>query len=361
MLFLAKDDAYRQFSKALGLPDGARAELAAIPPATLEARQHRQFDEMVAFTQRLVERSEAVRSIETAPRYWDQAIGPLKAQAGPVNPHVNPRYDSPRWEGLEVRFDVLPDVFGYGVLLRPKDLKPGERRPVVVVQHGLNGRPEFLFNEKEGRNLEVYRNFAATLADLGYVVYVPQNPYIGDFRPIARLANPLGLSLYSFIIPQYERVLDWLESLPYVDRSRIGYYGLSYGGKTALRVPPLLKRFAVVVCGGDFNEWIRKLTTTEAIYTYMFTPEYEILEYNMAHLAGHAELAMLLAPTPFMVERGHRDGVGVDEWVSYEYAKVRRYYDEKGWGDRTAIAYFNGPHRVDGAEALPFLRKWLGR
>jgi hypothetical protein len=71
-------------------------------------------------------------------------------------------------------------------------------------------------------------------------------------------------------------------------------------------------------------------------------------------------MAMLLAPVPFMVERGHRDGVGVDEWVSYEYAKVRRYYDEQGWGDRTAIAFFNGPHRVDGVEALRFLKRFLG-
>ncbi|MCC7155435.1 MAG: dienelactone hydrolase family protein [Bryobacterales bacterium] len=359
-LILAQGNAFNLFAEALHVPDG-RTEMASIPPASVPARLHRQFDEMAAFTQKLVERSETVRSLDTAPRFWDQAIGLLKPVAGPVNPMIASRYSSEKWEGLEVRFDVLPDVFGYGVLLRPRDLKPGEKRPAVVVQHGLRGRPEFLFNEKSGRNLDVYRNFAATLADLGYVVYVPQNPYIGDFRPIARLANPLGLSLYSFIIAQYERMLDWLGALPYVDRDRIGYYGLSYGGKTALRAPPLLKRFAVVVCAGDFNEWIRKLTSTEAVYSYMFTPEYEILEYNMAHLASHAELAMLLAPTPFMVERGHRDGVGADEWVAYEYAKVRRYYDENGWGGRTAIAYFNGPHRVDGAEALPFLRKWLGR
>ena len=37
--------------------------------------------------------------------------------------------------------DVYPDVFASGVLLVPKDMKPGERRPVVVCQHGLEGGP----------------------------------------------------------------------------------------------------------------------------------------------------------------------------------------------------------------------------
>ena len=80
----------------------------------------------------------------------------------------------------------------------------------------------------------------------------------------------------------------------------------------------------------------------------------------MAHVASHAELAMLIAPRHFMVERGHRDGVGIDEWVASEYARVRRFYDEKGIGDRTRIAYFNGPHRVDGPDAIAFLESVLG-
>jgi hypothetical protein len=35
------------------------------------------------------------------------------------------------------------------------------------------------------------------------------------------------------------------------------------------------------------------------------------------------EMAALMVPRPFMVERGHHDGVAPDEWVASEYAKVR--------------------------------------
>ena len=69
--------------------------------------------------------------------------------------------------------------------------------------------------------------------------------------------------------------------------------------------------------------------------SYMFTNEYEIWEWNLGRTFNYAEMAALIAPRPFMVERGHDDGVGIDEWVNYEFAKVRRLYNKLGIGDRT--------------------------
>ena len=293
---------------------------------------------------------------------WDEVIGRLPASTLPLDVKTRRSYHSAKWDGYEVVYDVQPDVFGYGVLLLPRDIKPGERRPVLVGQHGLEGRPQSMFGlrEKEG-DFHYYQNIGDKFADLGYVVYLPQNPYIGDFRKINRLANPLGWSLFSFILAQHDRALDWLSSLPYVDPARIGFYGLSYGGKTALRVPPLLDRYALSVCSGDFNEWVRKITTVDDSNSYMFTREYEMPEFNLAGVANHAEMAKMMAPRPFMVERGHRDGVGFDEWVAFEYAKVKRFYDEMGIGDRTELEYFNGPHMIHGVGTVEFIRKYLKR
>src|SRR5207302_2082512 len=136
------------------------------------------------------------------------------------------------------------------------------------------------------------------------IVYAPQNPYIGGntFRQLQRKANPLGLTMFAFIVRQHERTLDWLAGLPFVDEKRIGFYGLSYGGKTALRVPPLLPRYALSICSGDFNEWVYKVTTVDEPYSYMFTNEWEIPEFNLANIANHAEMAEMMAPRPFMVE-----------------------------------------------------------
>jgi len=309
-----------------------------------------------------------------APEYrsklWDGPIGRLPGSTGPLNLRTRLAYRDKAWDGYDVVYDVAPEVFGYGVLLIPKGIARGERRPVVVAQHGLEGRPQDMFGcpeidrQPDGSytgNFHYYQNVGSRLAERGYVVYMPQNPYIGDFRPINRLANPLGLSLFSFILAQHGRMLDWVSSLPYVDASKIGFYGLSYGGKTAVRVPPLLERYALSICSGDYNEWIWKVTTTDYPFSYMFPGEWEMDGFGLRSVANHSEMAKLMAPRPFMVERGHRDGVGIDAWVAYEYAPVKRFYDEMGIGDQTEFEYFNGPHMMHLQGTLEFLRKHLGR
>jgi dienelactone hydrolase len=320
------------------------------------ARQRRMVLEIERFLLRLVPQLEKKRTADRE-KLRDELIGELPEDNTPLRPRTRELENG----GYEVMLDIAPDVIAYGVLLLPKDMKPGERRPTVVMQHGLNGRPQSLYGQTSGRDLEVYGNVGQRLADEGFVVYMPQNPYIHDFRPISRLANPLGLTLFSVIQRQHSRMLDWLSAQPFVDAKRIGFYGLSYGGKTALRVPPLEDRYALSICSGDFNEWVRKLIDPAERYSYMLTKEYEILEFNLAGIASHAEMATMIAPRPFMVERGHRDGVGIDEWVGYEYAKVKRFYDEAGIGDRTEIAWFNGPHRIDGRATIAFLKKYLGK
>ena len=93
--------------------------------------------------------------------------------------------------------------------------------------------------------------------------------------------------------------------------------------------------------------------------SYLFTGEYEIFEWNLGHTFNYAEMAALIAPRPFMVERGHDDGVAPDEWVAHEFARVRRFYDKLGIGDRAEIEFFNGPHTINGVGTFRFLHKHL--
>ncbi len=341
-----------------------------------QGRLQRQFNQMIEFTQRLVRQSHfrreefwskadasSIEKWQTSCRFyrqylWEEVIGRLPSPTMPANPRTRLILDQPRWRGYEVMLDVWPGVFAYGVLLVPKDLKAGERRPVVVCQHGLEGRPTDVVDPKIEN---CYHTFGAKLADRGFIVYAPQNPYIGEdrFRMIQRKANPLKLSLFSFIIGQHERTLEWLASLPFVDGGRMAFYGLSYGGKTAVRVPPILERYCLSICSGDFNEWIYKNTNMDHAMSYMFTGEWEMPEFDLGNTFNYAEMASLMVPRPFMVERGHDDGVALDEWVAWEYAKVRRLYDRLGIGDRTAIEFFNGVHQISGKGTFEFLEHHL--
>ena len=295
-------------------------------------------------------------------RFNHEVIGEFQTPNVPLNPRSRKILETEKWTGYEVTLDVWKDVFAWGYLLLPKDIKPNERRPVVVCQHGLEGLPiDTITRNQQSRAFRAYKGFAAELADRGFVVFAPHNPYRGRdaFRVLQRKANPLGKSLFSIIVPQHNRILDWLETQPYVDKKRIGFYGLSYGGKSAMRIPALEPRYCLSICSADFNEWIRKNTTVDARYSYIFTGEYEIFEYDLGHTFNYAEMAALIAPRPFMVERGHHDGVAPDEWVAYEFAKVRRLYAQLKIPERTEIEYFNGPHTINGQATYDFLHHHL--
>ncbi len=411
----------------LKMPTEAAMNALKVPeinPEVLQGQQKRLIDELVRHTQMLLARSDKVRaklwkdvdrsSVEAwekqAPKYremvYNSFIGKLDpATVGP-NPRTRKVIDEETHVGYEVVLDLHPTekwseddpgVFAGGILLLPKDLKKGEQRPVVVCQHGLEGIPmDTITLDEANRAFRAYKGFSTQLVKRGFIVYAPQNPYRGydDFRVLQRKSNPLGRSLFSYIIPQHRQTLKWLASLDYVDSARIAFYGLSYGGKTAVRVPPFLANdfgfsaeldipfrsdsfkidgpskkgepvelappaYCLSICSADFNEWIRKNVSAEDRYSYIYTGEYEIFEWNMGHVANYAELSWLMAPRPFMVERGHDDGVAPDEWVGWEFAKVRRHYDKLGIGEDTEIEWFNGPHTINGQGTFRFLHKHL--
>ena len=287
-----------------------------------------------------------------------EVIGEFDLPLMEFNARSRKSWDTEKWTGHEVVLDVFPDVFAYGVLLLPKDLKPGEKRPVVVCQHGLEGRPTDVFL---GDN-PAYHDFAAKLCEQGFITFSPQNPYIfkDRFRTLQRKAQPLGKSLFSIIVPQHQQIVDWLQTQPFVDPDHIAFYGLSYGGKSAMRIPALVTDYCLSICSADFNEWVLKNASTRENFSYMWTDEYEIFEWDLGSKFNYAEMAALICPRPFMVERGHFDGVGEDEWVGYEYAKIRHLYAAKlNIGDRTEIEWFVGPHTINGQGTYRFLHRHL--
>jgi hypothetical protein len=116
---------------------------AGTPPADRRrnfdpsARLHRQFDELIEFTQLLVQRSPQRRAEfwsktdafsperwkqSTRPHrdyIWQEVIGRVAAAYLPLNVRTRLIYDEPRYRGYEVVLDVWPGVIAYGILLVP--------------------------------------------------------------------------------------------------------------------------------------------------------------------------------------------------------------------------------------------------
>jgi len=341
------------------------------------ARQARQMQEIDDHNQWLLKKSPLVRkefmskldtssvaayekSVEQYREHFrHEVIGHFDLELLPSNPKTRLVEETEKWTRYEVVLDVFEDVIAYGLITIPKGIKPDERRPVVVCQHGLEGRPQSTIGEEQE---QYYSRFATVLAERGFVTFAPQNLYIfrDRFRSLQRKSYLIKKTLFSTIVPQHQQIVNWLKQQPFVDGKRIAFYGLSYGGKSAMRIPPLVTDYCLSICSADFNEWVRKNASTQHTFSYMWTGEYEIFEWNLGSTFNYAEMAYLICPRPFMVERGHFDGVGVDEWVAYEYAKIRFLYAAKlKIPGQTEIEWFDGPHKINGVATYKFLHKHL--
>ena len=346
-------------------------------PTDVNAREVAQAHEIEAHTQWFLTKSLSIRqdffkdldtssveayekTIEPYREYFKhETIGHFELPLKVMNPRTRFVEESDKWTRYEVVLDVFEDVIAYGLITIPKGIGEDEQRPVVVCQHGLEGRPQDVIGEQSS---QYYSAFATKLAERGFITFAPQNLYIfkDRFRTLQRKSYPQRKTLFSTIVPQHQQIVNWLKSLQNVDGNRIAFYGLSYGGKSAMRIPPLVTDYCLSICSADFNEWVFKNATTQHNFSYMFTGEYEIFEWNLGGTFNYAEMAYLICPRPFMVERGHFDGVGKDQWVGYEFGRVRFMYQGLlKLQDQTEIEWFDGPHKINGVGTFKFLHKHL--
>src|SRR5439155_4139699 len=146
-------------------------------------------------------------------------VFPTARPGFPVDAHVEPQLIMTKApDGLDI----------HNQLFVPKDIKPGEKRPAMIFVHGGPVREMLL-----GYHYRyVYHMFYATnewLAAHGYVVLsVNYRAGVGYGRSFRTAPNTgaAGNSEYQDVVAG----ATYLQSRPDVDASRIGIYGLSYGG-----------------------------------------------------------------------------------------------------------------------------------
>jgi dienelactone hydrolase len=292
-------------------------------------------------------------------------IGRYPPAEGPLDAKSTLLYDEPEFTGYRLSVGVYPGVHAYGILLVPKGITEGERRPVVFTQHGLQGIPEHALGVIADPKVDAYYDrFGWKLAKRGYVVFAPMISVqiASDRSALARRSHLIGLTPQGMEVRKFGRVIDYLSSLSFVDPERFSFYGLSYGGYTALWTAPAEPRFKAVISSGHFNDWdIKTSDITEGTSFLFHADTFDMFNYDLLHSFSHSEIAMLTAPRAFAVEIGDKDGVVVlpHRFVRTEMDRVAKLYDQLGISDRFLVASFSGPHKIDGEQIYPFLDRLL--
>ena len=142
--------------------------------------------------------------------------------------------------------------------------EPGDRVPAFLLLPRRRGKPAAALlclhptsplgkAQLAGIDGRPTRFYAHELAQRGYVCLVPDYPSFGEYEYDFRAAGTDYVSGTMKGIWNHVRGLDVLESLPEVDRDRIGCIGHSLGGHNALFVAAFDQRIRAVVTSCGFN------------------------------------------------------------------------------------------------------------
>jgi predicted dienelactone hydrolase len=139
------------------------------------------------------------------------------------------------YELREIEIDSTPTRRIKVLVARP--VAGGTPCPAVVCIHGHGGHRRIVYKADS-----LYRGFAAALAQRGYVTIAAD---VGQHAVYEANRTLMGERLWDLM-----RCVDYLESLPEVDRTRIGCGGLSLGGEMAMWLGGMDTRIAATAsCG----------------------------------------------------------------------------------------------------------------
>ena len=168
----------------------------------------------------------------------------------------------------------------YYSLLKPFDFDPEKRYPVIVYTYGGPGVQEV--NDQWGRN-SVFHQY---LQQQGYVVFTLDNR--GSTNRGTAFEFPIYKQMSRVEVRDQKRGVDYLRSLPFVDRDRIGIYGWSYGGyMTLMAMMQAPDAFMAGVSGAPVTDW--RLYDTHYTERYMSTPSANQKGYEQSNVLSHVE------------------------------------------------------------------------
>ncbi len=269
----------------------------------------------------------------------------------------------------------------YGIELVPEcsSLRCG-----LIVQHGYHGTPELVCGLAASSINTAnygYRAMGLRAVKRGFHVVAVHHPgaygttddechaslpgfpgYGAAYAKncLHRMAIMAGGTLIGLDLLATSRAVDLLCSLPGVDPNRIGLYGLSQGGLTALYLPAMDTRINASVCSAYFNNRCVKLIGPgHRGATFLDSPEEDKFFSDVIRCFSDADVASLIAPRAFAVEAGEKDSSVDFEWSAREFELARGHYERLGIARRIEFIAHERGHVSDTARALDFLEENL--
>ncbi len=244
--------------------------------------------------------------------------------------------------------------------------------PVVIAFHGHGyGVKDIVGLWEDGQERSTpdgyHKDFGVALCRRGFLVAAPEiscfgerqnnfsylNTTIGQGIPTtcehtAHLAFHLGGSVVGLRVHDARRVVDYLETRPDVDVSRLGAMGISGGGMHTFFSTALDERIKACVISGYYS------TFKDSILAMSHCPCNFVP--GLARFGEMTDIVGLIAPRPLLIEAGSYDPIFPLEAVQRSLALTReQVYARFGAQAAVEADIFEGRHQISGARAYDFL------
>jgi hypothetical protein len=378
------------------------ASVPPVDPAAIEAHRRDTYLSYESFLrERLVERDRArpakwqrdYSSIEA----YERSIAPMRKRLWEmlgfwVEPaerttlrigSVELLREAPDFVASRFTLEILPGLWTYAVDLAPKSPAGPTRQPRagLLVQHGYAGTPEVACGLTANANGEDYSyrslglravrrgfhvlavfhpsGYGAEADEVSGIPGYPHQPTQYGKNRLHRLAIMGGGTLCGLDMMASSRGVDYLMQAPGIDPARVGIYGLSQGGQTALYLPAMDPRLSASVCSAYFNHRIAKLIGPTRAMSYLDSNEEDKFFRDVISCFSDSDLVSLIAPRAFAAEAGLHDGAVDFERSREEFARARVHHDALGIPGRIEYIPHAQGHVSATARAMEFLVEQL--
>jgi hypothetical protein len=243
----------------------------------------------------------------------------------------------------KVYFESLPGFYVTGNLYRPVGNGPF---PAILSPHG-----HWAYGRLENSVTASVPGRAINLARQGFVVFTYDMVGYNDSWQLEHrlFGGPReklwGLSMAGLHLWNGIRSLDFLETLPYVQRDRIGATGASGGGTQVFLLAAVDQRVAVAAPVNMISLHMQGGCLCEN-------------QPGLRVETNNVEIAATIAPRPLLMVSATGDWTS--NTLEREYPAVRALYALQGAGDRVHSVRFEAPHNYN-RESREAVYAWMAR
>ena len=291
----------------------------------------------------------------------------------PLRTALDPTVECSTDEGDYIRqrvvFNTEDNMACPAYVLIPKNAQKG-KTPAIVCSHGhgpLGKDPVAGIRGDAAHENEIAKmnyNYAEQMAKAGFVTIAPDlrgfgersETYDFDGRDACNInfikgalfgVYPLTLNIHDI-----KCCIDYLETVPEVDKDRIGMMGLSYGGTMTTFVTAVEPRIKAADIIGYVNPFSAFAVERANFCGSQMVP-------NLYKYFDTYDIAGMIAPRPLLIEMGLYDECFYFDDLKRGFDEVKKIYDAAGVGDRLYADIHPHGHAFSGAKAVEFFRKNL--